>query len=530
MRIPFDSLCLAAITYELQAFVGGKVQRISQPNEYDIVIDLYARGLGMLLISVHPEYARVHFVTKRAENPAQPPQFCTALRSRIGISRLISAEQRGFDRILDMRFEGPEGEFMLVAELMGKHSNAMLLDSTDSVVAAAKWVKPSMSKRPIQAGMKYKPPPFDPKPSLLSANPNDDLKGREGASPFLLQWIAAQGRLGLNEVQKMVAEGSFGAFLVPGVGAYPLNLTPLGLTGQPKSTLSLALEVHFSEAIIRGQVLASKASLRSQVERVKLARETALHDLQQAIAAGRGAGKDQLKGELILAYGPAMPPGQSVLKAQDYEGQEMVIKLNPELDFKQNANRYFDKAKRAKARLGYVEDQRERLSLDLADIDALLVRLEVAERMVEVEELLAEAKSRKWLNKPPEPKAAKEERPYEGHRIRELIGPGGYTVLYGENAESNDYLTLRVAKPNDWWLHVRGSNSSHVIVQTKNQPDKVQRETLMYAAKVAVQNSPSKHAGYVPVDYTLKKYVRKAKGAPKGSALYTHEKTLHVES
>ena len=111
-----------------------------------------------------------------------------------------------------------------------------------------------------------------------------------------------------------------------------------------------------------------------------------------------------------------------------------------------------------------------------------------------------------------------------------LMAPGGLTVLYGENAESNDYLTLRVAKPSDWWLHVRGHVSAHVVIQTRNQPEKVSKEALMFAAKVAVQHSSLKHSGYVPVDYTLKKYVRKPRGGPKGTALYTHEKTLHVES
>jgi predicted ribosome quality control (RQC) complex YloA/Tae2 family protein len=125
---------------------------------------------------------------------------------------------------------------------------------------------------------------------------------------------------------------------------------------------------------------------------------------------------------------------------------------------------------------------------------------------------------------------AKEDRPYEGHRVRELLGPGGFTILYGETAEANDYLTLRVAKPNDYWLHLRGGVSAHVVIQTGNHPEKVQKEVLLFAAKVVVQHSPSKHAGYVPVDYTLKKHVRKPRGAPKGTALYTHEKTLHIES
>ena len=113
--------------------------------------------------------------------------------------------------------------------------------------------------------------------------------------------------------------------------------------------------------------------------------------------------------------------------------------------------------------------------------------------------------------------------------MRDVLGPNNYRILYGENSEANDYLTLRVAKSNDYWLHVRGHTSAHVVVQTHNQPDKVPREVLMVAAKIAVQNSNQKHAGYVAVDYTLKKYVRKPKSAAKGSALYVNEKTLHVE-
>jgi len=113
--------------------------------------------------------------------------------------------------------------------------------------------------------------------------------------------------------------------------------------------------------------------------------------------------------------------------------------------------------------------------------------------------------------------------------VRELLGPGGYKVLFGETAEANDYLTLRVAKPNDWWLHVRGHRSAHVVVPTQNQPERVGMEVLLFAAKVAVHNSPTKHSGYVPVDYTLRKYVRRPRGAAMGTVLYTHEKTLHVE-
>jgi predicted ribosome quality control (RQC) complex YloA/Tae2 family protein len=526
LRIPFDSLTLSAVVHELQAFVGAKVQRISQPTETEVVFELYSSqgGVGFLMLSCHPEFARAHMVTRKPGNPNEPPQFLQLLRARIGVSRIMGIRQVRFDRVLEIDFESPEGEFLLVAELMGKHSNLMLLDATRKVIAAAKWVGKGKSVRPIQAGAKYLPPPFDIKPSILDAKEGDELKGREGASPFLISLIEAQG---LKPIQDAVQKGKFNPVLIPGSGAYPL---PTGDPNAiPKPSISLSLEQHFDHAILQARTDALKASLRTQIQRVLLARETALNDLEQAREAGKGAGKQQMLGDLILAYGHSLPPEAETLEAHDYEGNPVSIKLDPEKNFKENANRYFEKAKKAKARLHYVADQFERLTLDKQDLQNFLKKLEEAQKLKEVEALHDGAKAKRWLNKPPAPKAAKEDRPYEGHRIRELLAPGGYRVLYGENAESNDYLTLRVAKPNDWWLHIRGSQSAHVVVQTLNQPDKVQRETLLFAAKVAVMNSPSKHAGYVPVDYTLKKYVRKPKGAKVGAAVYTHEKTLHVE-
>jgi predicted ribosome quality control (RQC) complex YloA/Tae2 family protein len=199
------------------------------------------------------------------------------------------------------------------------------------------------------------------------------------------------------------------------------------------------------------------------------------------------------------------------------------------LDFKGNALAYFERAKRAKGRGSILAEQLSRLEADRLNLLAFLDRVTAAKRLLDVEDLWTEAKSRRWLTEQIHVKN-KEDRPYEGHRIRELLAPGGFKVLYGENAESNDYLTLKVARPNDMWLHVRGSTSAHVVILTGNHPEKINKEQLLFAAKIAVQQSPSKHAGFVPVDYTLRRYVRRPRGAAKGTALYTHEKTLHIDS
>jgi len=273
-----------------------------------------------------------------------------------------------------------------------------------------------------------------------------------------------------------------------------------------------------------------RASLLAQLKRIALAKEVALSDLREAEEAGGKAPQWQRAGELVLAYGTGIQEGSSELQAWDYDGVEVTIKLDPEKNFKENANRYFEKAKKAKGRMGMVKEQITRITNDHSAILETIASVQDEVSLQRLKEFQEHAISRRWINLQVVQAAHKEDRPYEGHRVRELSAPGGYTVLYGENAESNDYLTLRVAKPNDLWLHVRGSTSAHVVIVTRNQPEKVQLATILFAAKVAVLNSTSKHSGYVPVDYTLKKYVRRPKGAAKGSVHYTQEKTLHVET
>lgn len=531
MRIPFDSFTLAAVVAELQPYVGGKVQRVVQPDALTIGLGLYASGReAFLLLNCDPNFYRAHFVTVRPPSSETQYGLCSSLRARADGARILSVEQVGFDRILKIRFQRSDSEHELIAELMGKHSNLIFTEGDGRIVSAAKWISHHKSVRPIQAGAKYEKPPFEKKPSLLTAKEGDNLKEFEGASPFLLSLIKAGG-ISLEQVKNLASNGFAEAkpVLSIGNGAYPVSVKALGLEELSRPAISVALEQHYAQAIPAAEAAALKANLVANLERVALAREVALQDLNQTVVMASKAGEMQLRGELLLAYAGSIPEGASQFESVDYEGNPLIIKLDPEKSTIENSNVYFDKAKRAKGRLGMVEDQMVRLSADLGQLESLLATVREESRIEKLREFKDVAEGKRWLNRQPVPTRTKEERPYAGHKIRELLGPGGVTVLFGENSESNDYLTLRVAKSNDWWLHIRGGTSCHVVIQTKNQPDKIGREALMFAAKVAVQHSKSKHSGYVSVDYTLKKYVRRPKGAPKGSVIYTHEKTLSVE-
>jgi predicted ribosome quality control (RQC) complex YloA/Tae2 family protein len=518
VKIPFDALTLAAVVAEAQEFVDGKVQRIVQPDENTVGLSIYANGReGFLLLSCHAVFARAHFVTRRPGTLTKPPGFLEALRARIEGGRIASVTQIAGDRILEIMVLHPSGEHRVIAEIMGKHSNLILVDGTGLVISSAKHIGRAKSQRPLMAGHPYAlPPTHSGDPAALYD------------SPFLKKLIAVRPSA-RQEAEKALETGAFGAYISPGNGAYPLSVSDLGVKEFERESISIALEQHYIQAIPAAEADALRSSLLSQLDRVILARDVALRDLHEADEAGGKAPIWQRYGELILAYGATLAEGASLLTAFDYDGSEIVIKLNPELDWRGNSNAYFDRAKRAKGRLGVVREQVTRLSEDREMLVALRAKIAEEPRLDKLRELQAQARERKWLHQQLLPTKKKEERPFEGHRVRETLGPGNWTILYGENAEANEYLYLRVAKPSDWWLHVRGQTSAHVVILTRGNPEKVQRETLEYAARIAVQNSPSKHGGYVPVDYTLRRYVRKPKGAPKGTAIYTHEKTLHID-
>ncbi|MBX7134135.1 MAG: NFACT family protein [Fimbriimonadaceae bacterium] len=527
MRIPFDSLCLTAVVTELQQWIGARVQGVRQPDSLTLVIGLYAGKEVGLLLSADAEYARAHLVNRRPGKMAEPPAFGLEVRRRIDGARLVSAKQWGLDRVLDLVFEGAEGRYAFIAELMGKHSNLILVGEDGKVVAAAKWMGAGKTRRPILPNQPYLPPPFEPRPPLLDAKPGDDLRDFEGASPLVQRLIAATS---LEDVQARWRERAFQPVYCAGVGAYPLSLAALGVAEVPRESISQALEQHFEEATQRRSIDQRRQGLLTQLRRVALAREVALASLEEAADAANRAGQLQERGQIILAYASSIPEGASEAQVWDFVGNPLTVRLDPELTAAENANKLFDKAKRAKGGAAMVAEQRVRLGQDLAALQTAIKKVEDAERLSDLEDIANEAEKRRWLHHQPLPTTVKSERPYQGHAIRELVAPGGWKVLYGENAESNDYLTLRLGKPNDWWLHVRGGVSAHVILFTQNQPEKVSRDALLFAAKIAVRNSPSKHSGYVPVDYCLKKYVRRPKGAPHGTVTYTHEKTLHVEN
>jgi predicted ribosome quality control (RQC) complex YloA/Tae2 family protein len=561
--IPFDSLNLYAVLNECQMLVGGRLQAIRQPEPLTVVLHLYAqRQEHRLLLSADPQFARLHLISKKLPNAPTPPPFCQSLRKRIEGARLTRIAQIGFDRIVQLEFETNEGVYRLVAELMGKHSNLFLVNPAGTIQSALKWVSPRQSQqRPIRAGEPYRLPPTRVEGLLNPLQMSEAdwrtlwarLQGEaerdwaahlEGLSRFTaaeLEQIAQQeGLEGLLKWAQRVREGRWEPVLVRepttkrALGAYPLPLRQFPHEWQhPRNSLNLAWEQAFSERIEQAEADALRNTLRPALQRALQARERALCDLQHALQESHMADRYQLLGELILAFGHGLPPGSTALHAPDYTQPDtplIEIPLDPTRSLPENAQRYFEKARRAREAIGGLQARLARFEAERDAIQDALQQVESDNPSLEsLRALLETARQNGWLRETPVSHPARPPKdPFEGHKIQVHLSPDGYQVLVGENAQANDFLLTRVARPNDWWLHVRTGVGAHVIVRTEGHPERVPRRTLEFAAQLAARHSADRHASVVEVDYTLRKYVRKPRHAPAGFALYTHEKTLAV--
>lgn len=512
--IPYDAFSMAAVADEIRGYIGGKVQEMRQPSTDAVAIELYAGGSrGWLLLNCHAIFARVHFTARRPETITPPPAFVATLRSRLEGGRLARVTQIAADRILRLDFETERGPVSLVAEIMGKHSNLILFDGSRKILSAARWIPPNRSVRPILSGRTYElPPVLRDSDDLTKPLSPREVRARTGG-----RFVETLG--GLPETWEPE--------IVPGYGAYPVPVRELGYEGHSRQSFSAALDSHYAELEKSSKFLEAKARLKATISRLRESRASTLRGLREVRASGLKADQWQRTGELILAYGYAASPGDRELRAWDYDGREVTIPVDPELKPAENAAPFFEKAKKARGRAGELDEQIVRFDDDLARLEAFAHRVDDATEAATIENLEDEARKRKWLVRLAVAKR-REERPYEGHKVREALSPAGYTVLWGENATSNDYLTLRVARPSDLWFHARGITSAHVVLRTGGHPDKVQKPDLEFAAAIAARNSAQKHSSMVPVDVTQRRYVRRQRGGAVGSVTYDHERTLHV--
>jgi len=445
---------------------GGWIQKIYQPTDRTVVLEIRTPGrTHRLLISCHPDTARLHFITRAFQNPPTPPLFCQFLRAHLQGARIERIEQIQGDRIVQLVLTAKDVPSTLVAELTGKTSNLLVIDAAGRIRRDVNGVKD-------RVGQLYAPPAHSQRERAAAdhARFNQEIP----ASPF---------------------------------------------------PLSAAIDAHYHKAeagsVIETVQNARAGQLRKSIKKLRRRIEAWHEDLAKA---EKYTAYDRY-GELIKANLGTIRRGQTDVTVVDYFDEELpslTIPIDQAKTPQGNMDDYFRKHRK------YLTAERE-LRPRIREGERELGTLQGELTAIEQGTWQPPEQPRQIIRtRTPLRAGGGKDRQEQRHGpFRRFISSDGLAIYVGKNARENDELTFGLAKSDDLWLHARGTPGSHVVVRLEKGTDPPP-ETIRDAATLALLYSDLKKSGKGDVIYTRRKWVKKAKGQAPGAVIVTQEKSLHV--
>ncbi len=576
----FDGLVMAAVKEELiEKVVGGRVEKIYQPVAREIVLLIHKdKNKYRLLVSADATDARVHLTQTARENPLTPPLFCMVLRKHLEGGRITKITQTGLERVLTIGVDAVDELGMLsaknlVCEVMGKHSNIILVDPASDVILDGinRFSYATSRHREILPGRVYSPPPESGKMNPLEVteeafrsalwDPDQDvpiekliLNSFEGFGPQTCREVTVRAGidpgisnqfLGELELQRLwetfrtirncVASGMFKPSLCY-KGSIPAAFSAVELSqfsetvckaGQISETLDEFFSTRGKQQRLKLAVLELTKVVRHAFK--KCQNKHSIH--QETLRKAQDTERLKITGELITANIYQIPKRVGSVELENYydpDGGKIVVELDPRMSPAENAQSYFKKYTKARSSQAIAEIYLKETKAELTYLESVMVSLEQADEISELAEIKAELIKEGYIKPEAPAKGVKKTLPAVEPEPMRFKSKDGLDILVGRNNRQNDYLTQKMARPEDLWLHVKDIPGSHVIVKNPGGTE-TPKQSLQQAAEIAAYYSKARESSKVPVDYTLRKWVRKPKGAKPGTVIYENQRTIIVE-
>ena len=567
-----DGFSMIPLCRELKDnLLGGRIDRIFQPNKTTIIINIRQPGKNhCLFISVNPNNPTINLTEAEFNNPETPPNFCMFLRKHIEDGRISEIFQTATDRVINLAVDviGKGGLIetkVLVIELMGKYSNIILLQD-NIILDALKKIGSTMSRiRLVLPNKEYFLPQDPDKLNILTTDNNIIKKllkdSKQTPYKFLLQTFIGFGPITAKEIifrsrisdnitiqdltltqltqleqniiefKTLISNNLENPTLIINehnklLAIAAFNLQHLAsFTTQSFSSISKAID--YSAKLIGEYIAPEKETLKKIVTNEINKLSNKLIVLEKELALAQDAESVKKYGDLLLTIPNSNEtPFQEFILINDWFSEdpynnEISIKINPLQTYLENANAYYNKYNKLKRAQELLVVQLTTTNSELTYLKTIEASLEHAEALSELREIKDELILGNYL---------KEQRKFKPKQKAanplKVITPDNTEIFIGKNNFQNDYLTFKLAQPNDLWLHVKDIPGSHIIIRSKNH---ISDETLEIAAQLAVHFSKAKNSSKVPVDYTFKKNVKKPNGTKPGFVNYTNEKALIID-
>ena len=535
----FDGFFLHHMTEELRReLLGGRIQKINQPFEQELVLQVRSnRKSHKLLLSAHSVFGRVQLTETTFENPAVPNTFIMVMRKYLQGAVIEAIQQVENDRILEVSVSnkneiGDSVAVTLVIEIMGKHSNIILLDkSSGKIIEAIKHVGFSQnSYRTILPGSTYVAPPQTGSlnPFTVGDEKLFEILHTEDLEPKRLQQIfQGLGRDTATELSgRLTADKlkTFRAFFAsptqPSLTEKSFSALLFSDSKTQMSTLSELLDTFYKDKAERDRVNQQASELIRRVENELEKNRKKLVKQEEELLATENAEEFRQKGELLTTFLHQVPNDQNQVELDNYyTGEKISISLDKALTPNQNAQRYFKRYQKLKEAVKHLTSLIEETRTTILYLESVETALAQAS-LTEIAEIREELIQTGFIRRRQREKIQKRQKPE-----KYLATDGQTIILVGRNNLQNDELTFKMAKKDELWFHAKDIPGSHVVITGNLQPsDEVKTD----AAELAAYFSKARLSNLVQVDMIEAKKLNKPTGGKPGFVTYTGQKTLRV--
>lgn len=535
----FDGFFLHYLTKELSdKLLNGRIQKVNQPYERELVLGVRNHRQNFkVLISAHPVFGRIQLTDSNFQNPQVPNTFTMIMRKYLQGAVIESFKQIDNDRIIEIGVSnkneiGDDIKATLIIEIMGKHSNIILVDrNQNKIIESIKHVGFTQnSYRTILPGSTYIEPPKTgaKNPFTIEDEPLFEILQTQDLSPKNLQKLfQGLGRDTANQLAERLTTDKLKAFrqffkqeVSPHLTQNAFSAVPFSDSGQSFEQLSELLDYYYLEKAERDRVSQQASDLIHRVQNELDKNRLKLRKQEAELKATENAEEFRQKGELLTTYLSLVPNNkESVTLDNYYTGETLTISLDLALSPNQNAQRYFKKYQKLKEAVKHLSVLIEETKQSIHYFESVEYNLSQA-NLDEIEDIREELVQAGFMKRRATDKRHKRKKPEQY-----LASDGKTIILVGRNNLQNEELTFKMAKKGELWFHAKDIPGSHVIIKDNLNPsDEVKTD----AAELAAYFSKGRYSNLLQVDMIETKKLHKPSGAKPGFVTYTGQKTLRV--
>lgn len=575
----FDGISLAAVIDELdKKLTGGRIDKVYQPEGDEIILSIRSLGSAYkLLLTANPSNPKLHLTDANKNNPMTPPLFCMVLRKHIQSGKLIRIEQPNFERIVNIYIESMNemGDYSikkLVLEIMGRHSNLILVDEDGTILDSIKHIGHDKSSvREVLPGRQYFMPPSQDKLNTLEisresfmqsilSKPASQIsaaiyKGLTGISPISASELCFRAGIDpstaveslfnneisniydkLEELTEQIKGGDFCPNMIYDQNNKIIDFVPFKMQQFSKcrfvsyDSMSSLIEDFYAKRDFVYRMNQKTIDLRHLISQ-NIERCVRKKDIQRKTLKDiKNRDTLRLYGELITANIYMIKKGMNTVEVYNFYSEEnelVKIELDPNLTPSENAQKYFKAYNKAKRTFEALQEQIKSNDDELKYLEGVLTNVDNCVDEQDIKQIRQELSNEGYIKRIKSGKEKQKGKSSKGSVPMHYISCDGFDIYVGKNNIQNDELTLKTAKKDDIWLHTKDIPGSHVIIVADGR--QIPDSTINDAVMLAAWYSKGKNSTKVAVDYTQKRNVKKPNGAKPGFVIYETNKTAYVD-